>query len=86
MKARAVGRKILNIAKVECELDFIEALILGILCNTLVCLAVWLCFSAFTAIDKTFSILFPITSFVAAGFAHCVANMYFIPIGILVKK
>ncbi len=81
-----VGRNILNIAKAKCELGFLEALILGILCNTLVCLAVWLCFSARTATDKILSIIFPITAFVAAGFEHCVANMYFIPIGILVKN
>ncbi len=81
----SVGQNILNIAKTKCELGFVEALILGILCNTLVCLAVWLCFSARTATDKILSIIFPITAFVAAGFEHCVANMYFIPIGILVK-
>lgn len=80
-----IGQNILNIAKVKCQLGFTEALILGILCNVLVCLAVWLCFSARTATDKILSIIFSITAFVAAGFEHCVANMYFIPIAILVK-
>lgn len=81
-----VGLNILNIAQAKCSLGFSEALMLGIMCNALVCLAVWLCFSARTTTDKILSIIFPITAFVAAGFEHCVANMYFIPIGILVKK
>jgi formate/nitrite transporter len=55
------------------------------MCNALVCLAVWLCFSARTTTDKILSIIFPISAFVAAGFEHSVANMYFIPIGLLVK-
>ena len=63
-----------------------EALMLGVMCNALVCLAVWLCFSARTTTDKIISIIFPIAAFVTAGFEHCVANMYFIPIGILVHK
>jgi formate transporter len=54
------------------------------MCNVLVCLAVWLCFSSRTTTDKIVSIIFPITAFVAAGFEHCVANMYFIPIGLFI--
>jgi formate transporter len=56
------------------------------MCNVLVCLAVWLAFSARTTTDKILSILFPITAFVAAGFEHSIANMYFIPIGLLIKQ
>lgn len=82
----AVGLNILNIAEAKCSLRFTQAVMLGIMCNALVCLAVWLCFSARTTTDKIISIIFPITAFVAAGFEHCVANMYFIPIGIMVKK
>ncbi len=59
---------------------------LGILCNILVCLAVWLTFSARSTIDKIAAIIFPITAFVAAGFEHSVANMYFIPIGLFIKS
>jgi formate transporter len=81
----AVGLNILNIANNKCNLDFLQALTLGVMCNALVCLAVWLCFSARTTTDKILSIIFPITAFVAAGFEHSVANMYFIPIGLLVK-
>jgi formate transporter FocA len=82
----AVGLNILNIANTKCNLDFGQALTLGVMCNALVCLAVWLCFSARTTTDKILSIIFPITAFVAAGFEHSVANMYFIPIGLLVKS
>ena len=56
------------------------------LCNALVCLAVWLCYSARTTADKILAIVPPIAAFVAAGFEHSVANMYFIPIGLLVKS
>jgi formate transporter FocA len=81
-----IGLNALNIANAKCSLGFFEAFMLGIMCNALVCLAVWLCFSARTTTDKILSIIFPITAFVAAGFEHCIANMYFIPIGILVNK
>ncbi len=53
------------------------------LCNALVCLAVWLTYSARSVTDKILAILFPITAFVAAGFEHSVANMYFLPMGVL---
>jgi formate transporter FocA len=81
----AVGLTALNIAKSKCELDFFQAIMLGILCNALVCLAVWMTFSARSTIDKIAAIIFPITAFVAAGFEHSIANMYFIPIAIFIK-
>ena len=81
----AVGVAALKIAVAKCDLGFIQAVALGILCNALVCLAVWLTYSARTTIDKIISIIFPITAFVAAGFEHSVANMYFIPYALLVK-
>jgi len=81
----AVGMTALNIGLAKVQLDFVPALMLGVLCNALVCLAVWLCFSARSTIDKIAAIIFPITAFVAAGFEHCVANMYFVPIAILIK-
>ena len=80
-----VGLNILNIAESKSNLDFIQAIMLGIICNALVCLAVWLTFSAGTTTDKILAIIFPITAFVAAGTEHSVANMYFIPIGLMVK-
>ncbi len=80
------GEHMLNIALAKCELHFGQALILGILCNILVCLAIWLCYSTRSLPGKVLAIVFPITAFVAAGFEHSVANMYFIPAGILVKE
>jgi formate transporter len=81
----AVGLTALNIANSKVGLDFIQAIALGIMCNALVCMAVWLTFSARSTADKIFAIIPPISAFVAAGFEHSVANMYFIPIGLLIK-
>jgi formate transporter len=80
-----VGATALGIALSKINLGWIQAVVLGILCNILVCLAVWLTFSARSTTDRIAAILFPITAFVAAGFEHSVANMYFIPIGLLIK-
>lgn len=80
-----VGYKMLAIANHKSQLDAVQAVTLGILCNALVCLAVWLCYSARSTTDKILSILFPITAFVTAGFEHCIANMYYLAEGILVK-
>ncbi len=81
----AVGVAALNIANTKSGLGFGQAVVLGILCNALVCLAVWLTFSARSTMDKIAAIIFPITAFVAAGFEHSIANMYFIPIGLFIK-
>ncbi len=81
----SVGITALKIAVGKCDLEFLQAVALGVLCNALVCLAVWLTYSARTTLDKILSIIFPITAFVAAGFEHSVANMYFIPYALLVK-
>lgn len=81
----AIGITALRIAVGKCDLDFVQAVALGVLCNALVCLAVWLTYSARTTLDKIVSIIFPITAFVAAGFEHSIANMYFIPYALLVK-
>jgi formate transporter len=81
----AVGITALKTAIAKSDLGFGQALVLGILGNALVCLAVWLTFSARSTIDKIAAIIFPITAFVAAGFEHCIANMYFIPYALLVK-
>ena len=80
-----IGVNMLEIAHAKCQLGFVQAVALGIMCNALVCLAVWLCFSARTTTDKILAIIFPITAFVAAGFEHSIANMYFIPAGLMLK-
>jgi formate transporter len=82
----AVGLTALQIATTKASLDPIQAFFLGIMCNALVCIAVWLTFSARTTTDKILAIIFPITAFVAASFEHSVANMYFIPMGLLIKQ
>ncbi|MBL7201392.1 MAG: formate/nitrite transporter family protein [Anaerolineae bacterium] len=80
-----VGATALNIASAKVSLSFAEGIARGILCNTLVCLAVWLCLSGRSVTDKILAIVFPITAFVASGFEHSIANMYFIPMGLLMK-
>jgi len=83
--ANSVGITALKIGVAKVDLTFLQAVALGVLCNALVCLAVWLTYSARTTIDKIFAIIFPITAFVAAGFEHSVANMYFIPYALFIK-
>lgn len=82
----SVGEAALKIAASKVDLGFIQALMLGVLCNLLVCLAVWLSFSARSTTDKILAIIFPVTAFVAASFEHSVANMYFIPYAIFIKS
>jgi formate/nitrite transporter len=81
----SIGLAALNIAESKSGLEFVQAIALGIMCNAMVCLAVWLCFSARSTTDKILSIIPPIAGFVAAGFEHSIANMYFIPIGLFIK-
>jgi formate transporter len=85
MNGEKVGAQALLIANAKVNLGFVEAFVRGILCNALVCLAVWLCFGARSTTDKILAIIFPITAFVASGFEHCVANMYFVPLGIILR-
>jgi formate/nitrite transporter len=82
----AVGAQALSIANAKVNLTFSEAFFRGIGCNWLVCLAVWMALSARQISGKILAIVFPITAFVALGFEHCIANMYFIPMGILLKS
>jgi len=81
-----VGATALKIANAKVNLSFTEGVARGILCNVLVCLAVWLCMSGRSVVDKVLAVLFPITAFVASGFEHSIANMYFIPMGLLLKE
>ncbi|HKK83277.1 MAG TPA: formate/nitrite transporter family protein [Atribacterota bacterium] len=81
----AVGAKALAIANGKVNLSWGAALSRGIACNWLVCLAVWLAVAAKDVPGKIFGIYFPIMAFVASGFEHSVANMYFVPMGIMLK-
>lgn len=86
MGGYALGIKALTIANAKVNLDFVSAVSLGILCNWLVCMAVWLAVASDDVTSKIFSCFFPIMAFVASGFEHCVANMFFIPYGLLLKE
>lgn len=82
----SIGVSALMTASSKVGLGFVQAIVLGVLCNAMVCMAVWMTFSARSTIDKIAAIIFPIAGFVAAGFEHSVANMYFIPIGLMIKQ
>jgi formate/nitrite transporter len=79
----AVAKTAINIAQGKVALSSSQAFVRGILCNALVCLAVWLCFAAHTVSGKILAILLPISAFVALGFEHSIANMYLITVGML---
>jgi formate transporter len=81
----AVGLVALGTADAKAALTPIPALMLGIMCNALVCLAVWMCYSARTTVDRVFAAVPPVAAFAAAGFEHCIANVYFIPLGLFIK-
>jgi len=81
----SVGITALNIANTKVGYTFLAAVALGILCNALVCMAVWMTYGARSTMDKIAAIIFPIAGFVAAGFEHSIANMYFIPMGLFIR-
>ena len=80
-----IGAVAVSIAETKLKLGFTEAVCRGILCNMLVCLAVIMCIASRTVSGKIFGIYFPIMTFVASGFEHSVANMYFLPVGLMAK-
>jgi formate transporter len=81
MAGGAIGRQAVKLAVAKVHLPFVEAFFKGVLCNVLVCLAVWLAMAGRSVTDKVLAIVFPISAFVAAGFEHSVANMYFLALG-----
>lgn len=84
--AGSIGLAALNTGEAKTALGFGQAVVLGIFCNALVCMAVWMCYSARSTIDKILAIVPPIAAFVAAGFEHSIANMYFIPVALFIKQ
>jgi formate/nitrite transporter len=80
--AGAVGQKAVAIAAAKADLSFLQAFVRGILCNGLVCLAVWLAMGGRSVTDKVLGIVFPITAFVTVGFEHSIANWFFLPYGL----
>jgi formate transporter len=82
MAGGAVADTLLGIAHHKASLELVPMLVLAMLCNALVCLAVWLTQAGHTVVDKVLGIVFPIAAFVALGFEHSIANMFFLPYGI----
>ncbi len=80
-----LGAKIVIAANDKVNMSFGVAFARGVLCNALVCLGIWLCFSARNNLDKILSLLWPISCLIACGFEHCVVNMWLIPMGIVLK-
>lgn len=83
MNGGAVAETYVKVAAAKTATPFLIVFVKGILCNALVCLAVWLATAGRSVTDKVLAIVFPVSAFVAAGFEHCIANMYFIPMGML---
>ena len=81
----AVGQKVVQIAQAKQALPFWTALVRGVLCNILVCMAVWMALAGRSVVDKAVAVVFPIMAFVAAGFEHSIANMYFMPLAMLLQ-
>jgi formate transporter len=86
MNEGAVGRAAVRIAMAKQALPLWEAFVRGILCNVLVCMAVWMAMAGRSVVDKAVAVIFPISAFVAAGFEHSIANMYLMPLAMLVQQ
>lgn len=81
-----LGAYAINTALSKCTLDLKTAIIMGIFCNVLVCIAVWISWAGKDIVSKVIGLYFPIWLFVTSGYEHCVANMYFVPVGIFAKN
>ncbi|MGR5235949.1 formate/nitrite transporter family protein [Vibrio alfacsensis] len=86
MNQGAIALTYAKIAAAKCEMPFWTAFFRGVLCNVLVCMAVWMALAGRSVVDKVAAIVFPISAFVAAGFEHSIANMYFIPLAMMLQS
>ncbi len=86
MNGGRIGLSILNTAVAKIQPDAVTLFFKGILCNLLVCLAVWLAYAGRSVTDKIVALILPVSAFIAAGFEHCVANMYFLPLAWLMVQ
>ncbi|OGA96664.1 MAG: formate transporter FocA [Burkholderiales bacterium RIFCSPHIGHO2_12_FULL_61_11] len=86
MNGGAIGRTVVTIALAKQDLPAWEAFFRGVLCNVLVCMAVWMAMAGRSVVDKAVAIVFPISAFIAAGFEHSIANMYLMPLAMLVQQ
>ncbi|MEI6896163.1 MAG: formate transporter FocA [Psychromonas sp.] len=80
------GLNALQVAQHKLHHTFIEAVALGMLCNIMVCLSIWMAFGSRSVTDKMFAVLLPVAMFVASGFEHSIANMFMVPIGIMIQQ
>jgi formate/nitrite transporter len=85
LHAGAIGQKVVQIALAKQELPFWSALLRGVLCNMLVCMAVWMAMAGRSVVDKAVAVVFPVMAFVAAGFEHSIANMYLMPQALMLQ-
>lgn len=85
MNGGGVAEAMVNTAISKTSNDWYVTLVKGVLCNTFVCLAVWIGYASRSVTDKVIGVLLPISAFVAAGFEHCVANMFFLPMGFILN-
>ena len=86
MNGGQVGQTMVSVAAGKMHADWLVLFAKGIMCNFLVCLGVWMAYASKTVADKILAVVFPITTFVACGFEHCVANMFFLPMGALLAS
>ena len=86
MGGGAIGRAVVRVALAKQQLPWQEAFVRGVLCNVLVCMAVWMAMAGRSVVDKAVAVVFPVTAFVAAGFEHSIANMYLLPLAMLVQS
>jgi formate transporter len=86
MNGGRVGLSVLTTAAAKIQPDAVTLFFKGVLCNLLVCLAVWLAYAGRSVTDKVVALLLPVSAFIAAGFEHCVANMYFLPLAWLMSR
>ena len=86
MNGGRIGLSVLNTAVAKIQPDVVTLFFKGILCNVLVCLAVWLAYAGRSVTDKIVALILPVSAFIAAGFEHCVANMYFLPLAWLMTS
>ncbi|QHE78235.1 formate/nitrite transporter family protein [Hydrogenophaga sp. PBL-H3] len=85
MNGGAIGQQVVRIALAKQALPWQEAFVRGMLCNVLVCLAVWMAMAGRSVVDKAVAVVFPVTTFVAAGFEHSIANMYLFPLAMMIQ-
>jgi formate/nitrite transporter len=86
MNGGRIGLSVLTTATAKIQPDAVTLFFKGVLCNLLVCLAVWLAYAGRSVTDKIVATIFPVSAFIAAGFEHCVANMYFLPLAWLMTR